>query len=116
MFQEFPARFPPDLGYLNDIMADRKQSREFLGGGPKFNQVGRDTRGLNDAEEPVIPLSRTGYWIKVSIVGAVVLALAVTLFVLNDQNLGKTTLPPNRIGGHSVSPESKDAPPPPSLQ
>ena len=87
-----------------------------MGGGPKFNQVGLDTRSENSAEEPLIPINQTGYWLRIGVIGLVILVLAVTLFILNDQSLGKTTLPPTRLGGHAVSPDSKDAPLPPSLQ
>lgn len=120
MFQQFtpaiPAQFRGFFGYPLSIMADRKQTPEFLGGGPKFNQVGRDTRGADGVEEPLVPNNQTGYWLRVAGIGLVVVALAITLIVLNDKSLGKTTLPPTRIGGHSISPDAKDVPPPPSLQ
>jgi len=104
------------FGYPKVIMADRKQSQEFLAGGPKFNQVGRDPRSADSPEEPLVPINQTGYWMRVGMIGLVVVLLAVTLFILNDRSLGKTTLLPTRSGGHAVSPDSKDAPPPPSLQ
>ena len=101
-------------------MADRKQSQEFLGGGPKFNQVGRDARPEGSSNEPLVPNNQTGYWLRVALIGLVVAALAVTLFVLNDRSLGKTILPPTHIGGQSISPgsndQSKDTTPPPSLR
>ena len=85
-------------------MADRKQNTEFLGGGPKFNTVGRDTRGPQGTEEPVIPANRTGYALRIAAVVVAVLLLATLLFYLNEQNLGRTQLQPTR-GGHSVSPD-----------
>lgn len=101
-------------------MADRKQSQEFLGGGPKFNQVGRDTRPEGGSDEPLVPNNQSGYWLRVALIGLVVASLAVTLFILNDRSLGKTILPPTHIGGRLISPESndqsKDATPPPSLR
>lgn len=101
-------------------MADRKQTQEFLGGGPKFNQVGRDARAENGSEEPLVPNNQTGYWLRVALIGLVVAVLAVTLFILNDRSLGRTTLPPARLGGHVAYPESidksKDTIPPPSLR
>ena len=101
-------------------MADRKQTKEFLGGGPKFNQVGRDIRSEGSSNEPLVPNSQAGYWLRVALIGVVVTALAVTLFILNDRSLGKTVLPPTHIGGHTVSPDAndkvKDTTPPPSLR
>lgn len=86
-------------------MADRKQSSEFLGGGPKFNSVGRDTRGADGAEEPVVPVAQTGYWLRIVGVVVTVLLLAALLFYLNDQNLGKTNMQPTH-SGHAVSPDA----------
>ena len=101
-------------------MADRKQSQEFLGGGPKFNQVGRDARPECSSNEPLVPNNQIGYWLRVALIGLVVAVLAVTLFILNDRSLGKTILPPTHIGGHSTSSEpndqAKDSTPPPSLR
>ena len=114
------AQIRSDFGYLISIMADRKQSQEFLGGGPKFNQVGRDARPEGSSNEPLVPNNQTGYWLRVALIGLVVAALAVTLFVLNDRSLGKTILPPTHISGHPISPgsndQSKDTTPPPSLR
>ena len=86
-------------------MADRKQKAEFLGGGPKFNTVGRDTRGPESMEEPVVPVNQTGYWLRIVAVGVAVLLLAALLFYLNDQNLGRTSAQPTH-GGHAVSPDA----------
>ena len=86
-------------------MADRKQSSEFLGGGPKFNSVGRDTRGADGAEEPVVPVAPTGYWLRIAGVAVAVLLLGALLFYLNGQNLGKTNVPPGH-GGRTVSPDT----------
>ncbi len=86
-------------------MADRKQSSEFLGGGPKFNSVGRDARTGEATEEPVIPVNQTGYWLRSAGILLAVLLLAALLFYLNDQNLGRTTVHPTR-GGRAVSPDT----------
>ena len=86
-------------------MADRKQSSEFLGGGPKFNTVGRDTRGAESTEELVVPVNRTGYWLRIAGAVMAVLLLAALLFYVNDQNLGRTTVQPTH-GGHAVSPDA----------
>lgn len=86
-------------------MADRKQKAEFLGGGPKFNSVGRDTRGAEGTEEPIIPVSQAGYWLRIGAVVVAVLLLTTLLFYLNDQNLGKTNVQPSR-GGRAVSPDA----------
>jgi len=89
-------------------MANRKQSSEFLGGGPKFNTVGRDNR----TEEPIIPpADRTGYRLRLAAVIVVILLLAALLFYMSDSNLGKTVTPPTR-GGHAVSPTDDTAAPP----
>ncbi len=85
-------------------MADRKQKAEFLGGGPKFNSVGRDTRGADGLEEPIVPANQTGYWLRIGAVVVAVLVLAALLFYFNEQNLGKTTVQPTH-GGHAVSPD-----------
>ncbi len=98
-------------------MADQKQSQkqsgEFLGGGPKFNTVGKDTRPAFGADEPIAAPSRSGYWARVAGIVLVVLALAGVLFYLNDKDFGKTTVAPGRSG---VSPDAKNAPRPPSLR
>ena len=86
-------------------MADRKQNAEFLGGGPKFNAVGRDTRGSEEAEEPVIPVNQTGYWLRIGGIVLAVLLLAALLFYLNGQNLGRTDVQPTH-GGLAVSPDT----------
>lgn len=86
-------------------MADRKQNSEFLGGGHKFNAVGRDTHAGGGAEEPVIPLNQNGYWLRIAGIVVTILLLAALLFYLNDQNLGKTTVQPTR-GGRAVSPDA----------
>jgi hypothetical protein len=85
-------------------MADKKQTPEFLGGAAKFNSVGRDTRGMDGAEEPVVPKAQTGYWLRIGVVVLVVVVLAIVLFYLNDRNLGKTVVP-TAHGGQGLSPE-----------
>lgn len=90
------------LGYRISIMADQKQTPEFLGGSPKFNSVGRDTRGMDGAEEPVVPVASQGYWLRIGGIVLVVLVLAAGLFYLNDRSLGKTVLAPSH-GGHGAS-------------
>ena len=86
-------------------MADRKQNQEFLGGAPRFNSVGKDTRIGGGAEEPVIPVSRAGDWRRIAGIVLAVLLLAALLFYLNGQDLGRTSVQPTR-GGHAVSPET----------
>ena len=93
-------------------MSDRNQNNEFLGGGPKFNTVGKDNRSLPGAEEPIVAPNRTGYWLRVAGISALAVLLAGVLFYLNDQNLGKTTVSP----GHGVSPDAKNAPRPANLR
>lgn len=85
-------------------MADRKQSPEFLGGVPKFNSVGRDTRTGGSAEEPVVPVNQSGHWLRVSGIVLAVLLLAALLFYLNDRNMGRTNVQPMH-GGRMVSPD-----------
>ena len=86
-------------------MADRKQNQEFLGGVPKFNSVGKDTRTGGGAEEPVIPVSRAGDWRRIAGIVLAVLLLAALLFYLNGQDLGRTSVQPTR-NGHALSPET----------
>jgi len=82
-------------------MADEKQS-EFLGGGPKFNTVGKDNRPAPGMEEPIVALKQTGYWMRVAAIVLLVVVLAGVLFYLNDHDLGKTAVP----GGRAVSPDT----------
>ncbi len=82
-------------------MADEKQS-EFLGGGPKFNTVGKDNRPAPGMEEPIVAPKQTGYWVRVAAIVLVVVVLAGILFYLNDHDLGKTAVP----GGRVVSPDA----------
>ena len=94
-------------------MADRNQNNnEFLGGGPKFNTVGKDNRPPPGTEEPIAAPDRTGYWTRVACIVALVLVLAGVLFYLNDRDFGKSTVVP----GHGVSPDAKNAPVPSNLQ
>ncbi len=81
-------------------MADQKQTPEFLGGGPKFNSVGKDTRGIDGAEPPVVATVSTKYWMRIGGIALTVLVLAALLFYLNDRNWGRTVLQPSR--GHST--------------
>ena len=96
-------------------MADQKQNSEFLGGGPKFNVVGKDNPPVPGVEEPIIVPNLSGYWVRVIGIVLVVLVLAAVLFYLNDHDLGKTTVTPTR-GGQGVSPDAKNAPAPSNLQ
>ncbi len=86
-------------------MADQKQS-DFLGGGPKFNTVGKDNRPAPGMEEPILAPQQTGYWVRMSGIILLVVVLAGVLFYLNDRDLGKTTVSPGR-GGQAVSPDAK---------
>lgn len=97
------------------IMADRNQNQEFLGGGPKFNTVGKDNRSPPGTEEPIIMPNRTSYWMRVTGVVLIVVVLAGVLFYLNDRDLGKTTVTPGR-GGQAVSPDAKNADIPSNLR
>ena len=97
-------------------MANPKQSPEFLGGGPKFNQVGRDNPSAPGAEEPVVPVRQTGYWLRVTAVVVILILLAGLLLYLNDNTLGKTKEPFAR-GGRVVSPGDKtDVPSDPNFK
>lgn len=96
-------------------MADPKQNEEFLGGGPKFNTVGKDNRPAAGFEEPIVPPNRSGYWVRVSGIVFLVVVLAGVLFYLNDSGLGKTTVTPGH-GGQAVSPDAKNAEIPPTLR
>ena len=84
-------------------MADQKENLDFLGGGPKFNTVGKDNRPVPGSEEPIIASSHTGYWVRVSGIILLVLVLAGALFYLNDRDLGKTAV----HNGRAVSPDAK---------
>ena len=83
--------------------ANQKENADFLGGGPKFNTVGKDNRPVPGSEEPVIAPSQAGYWVRVSGIILLVLVLAGALFYLNDRDGGKTTL----HNGRAVSPDAK---------
>lgn len=96
-------------------MAEPKQDGEFLGGGPKFNTVGKDNRPAAGFEEPIIAPNRTSYWLRVSGIVLLVIVLASVLFYLNDTNLGKTTVTPGH-GGQAVSPDAKNADVPSTLR
>jgi hypothetical protein len=96
-------------------MADSKQNGEFLGGGPKFNTVGKDNRPAAGFDEPIVPPNRTGYWVRVSGIVLIVVVLAGVLFYLNDSGLGKTVVTPGR-GGQAVSPDAKNADIPSTLR
>jgi hypothetical protein len=93
-------------------MADQKQNSEFLGGGPKFNVVGKDNRPVPGMEEPILAPKQTGYWVRVSGIILLVVVLAGILFYLNDRDLGKTTV----HAGRAVSPDAKNAPVPSDLR
>ncbi len=101
------------VGYLKFIMADKRKNPEFLGGGPKFNTVGKDVRGEN---EVIVPTPQTGYWLRIALVGLVIVVLAGTLFFLNDQSPGRTSIPSGR-GGKSIAPDQRPtAPTDPNLR
>lgn len=95
-------------------MADPKHNAEFLGGGPKFNTVGKDNRPAA-GDEPIAPPNRSGDWVRVSGIVILVVVLASVLFYLNDSNLGKTTVTPGH-GGQAVSPDAKNADIPSTLR
>ena len=97
--------FSGGIGYLIGIMADQNPNSEFLGGGPKFNTVGKDNRPASGMEEPVVAPRQTGYWVRVSAIVFLVVVLAGVLFYLNDSDLGKTAVPAGR-GGQTVSPDA----------
>lgn len=92
------------IGYLIDIMADEKQSK-FLGGGPKFNTVGKDNRPAPGMEEPVAAPKQPGYWVRVAAIVLLVVVLAGVLFYLDNSNSGKTAVPAGR-GGQTISPDA----------
>lgn len=96
-------------------MADRKQTSEFLGGGPKFNSVGQDTRTGEGTAEPMAPVNQTRYWLRVAGILLAVLVLAALVFYLNDQNLGKTIVHPTH-GGRAVSPDTAKSATDPNLK
>ena len=89
-------------------MADQKQNPEFLGGGPKFNTVGKDNRPANGMEAPAVVPSRTGYWGRVAGIVLLVIVLVGVLFYLNAKDFGKTTVPGH--GGQAVSPDARPTP------
>lgn len=91
------------VGYLESIMADERKNPEFLGGGPKFNTVGKDVRGK---DEVIVPARQTGYWLRIILVGLVLVILAGVLFYLNDRTPGRITTPSGR-GGHSITPDER---------
>lgn len=98
-------------------MADQKQNPEFLGGGPKFNVVGKDNRPDYASEEPLPAPNQTrpvqaGYWLRVSAIILLVVVLAGVLFYLNDRDLGKAA----GHGGRAISPDAKNAPVPSDLR
>ena len=84
-------------------MADQKQS-DFLGGGPKFNTVGKDNRSAPGMEEPAAAPKQTGYWLRVSAIVLLVVVLVGVLFYLNDHDLGKAV--PAGRGGQTISPDA----------
>lgn len=95
------------VGYLVIIMADKRKNQEFLGGGPKFNTVGKDVRGEN---EVIVPASQAGYWLKIALIGLVVVVLAGILFFLNDRSPGRTQLPAGR-SGQGINPDGRPTSP-----
>ncbi len=96
-------------------MADSEQSSEFLGGGPKFNAVGQDTRKPGSVEEPVIPVRRTGYRLQIAAAVVIIVLLAMFLFYINDNTPGKISVAPTH-SGRSVSPDTAQPTSDPNLK
>lgn len=67
--------------------------------------MGRDAHAGDGAEEPVIPVNRTRYWLRIAGIVLAVLLLAALLFYLNGQDMGRTTVQPTR-GGSAVTPDA----------
>ena len=88
-------------------MADERKNPEFLGGGPKFNTVGKDVRGK---DEVIVPASQAGYWLRIALIGLIVIVLAGTLFYLNDRSPGRTNLPSGAAGRESTRMSVPQAP------
>ena len=79
-------------------MSDQDQTPGFLGGGPKFNAVGKDNRNAGGPEGPSVP-TRSG-WNPLHLAAGVlaVLLLAALLYLLTSGGLGQTVVPPTRGG------------------
>lgn len=96
-------------------MAEERENRkqaEFLGGGPKFNTVGKDVRGKG--EPPLVtPRSGGGRWIAPIL--AVALALAV-LYALSAYSPGRVVVPGGRGGRDAAQPAPPNTPTDPNLK
>ena len=90
---------------MADLKQSQEPSQEFLGGGPKFNTVGKDTRV---ADEPPVAVNPASY-VRIAVVAVVLILLAGGLIYLNDRRPGQTTAP-YRQGGQGVAPSDKAAP------
>lgn len=77
------------------------QTPGFLGGGPRFNAVGKDNRNADGLDEPLVPARRG--WNPVQLAAALlaVVLLAGLLYALTSGGLGKTDVPTTR-GGHAA--------------
>ncbi len=84
-------------------MADQKQP-DFLGGGPKFNTVGKDNRPTG-LDEPIVAPKQTGYRARVAAIALVVIILIGVLFYLNDHDLSRPAVSAGR-GGQTISPDA----------
>ncbi len=93
-------------------MADERKNPGFLGGGPKFNTVGKDVRGK---DEVIVPMRQTGYWLRIALVGLVIVVLAGVLFYLDNRTPGRTSVPSGR-GKPISSGEHSNLPTDPNLR
>ncbi len=78
-------------------MPDQDQSQDqspgFLGGGPKFNAVGKDNRSASGPDEPLVPARNGGNVLRLSAGVLAVLLLAALLYALTSGGLGQTVVP-----------------------
>ncbi len=88
-------------------MADERKNPEFLGGGPKFNTVGKDVRGK---DEVIVRAPQAGSWLRIALIGLIVVVLAGTLFYLNDRSPGRTNIPSGH-GGQGITPDDRPTSP-----
>jgi hypothetical protein len=72
-------------------MPDQNESPGFLGGGPKFNAVGKDNRSAGGPDAPLVPARRG--WMQLSAGVLAVVLLAVLLYLLTSGGLGQTVVP-----------------------
>ena len=95
------------VGYLYFIMADEHKKSEFLGGGPKFNTVGKDVRGK---DEVIVPDRQNSHWLRIILVGLVIAVLAGALFYLNARTPGRSVVPGGH-GGKAITPDERPSTP-----